>query len=114
MSYKTFFVRNSGNGWSNKSGHEIILYGHFCSSSAKSFKTKKFLILCEGDAKKGLLSKSPEYMYVQVDPAEMQRVRENLDFVKEKGDAWTSVNVCLEGRGIHNSRLAYSEVDYGS
>ena len=114
MSYKKFFVRNSGNGWSNKTGNELLLYGYFCSSSAKSFKTKKFLVLCEGDAKQGLLSKYPEYMYVQVDPAEIQRVNENLDWVKENGDGGrNSVNVCLEGRGIHNNRLAYSEVDYG-
>jgi hypothetical protein len=114
MAYKTFSARSGGSAWDNKTGRELILFGQFKASAAKSFQPIEFIVLCEGDAKKGALVKSKRYLYIQTSLEDMDRVKTNLDVVlqRQKETDWPCrLDVCLMGKGLHNNQLAYSQVD---
>lgn len=115
MAYKIFSARNGGSAWSNTTGRELLLFGQFYTSVAKSFKPIEFIVLCEGDPKKGALAKSKNYLYIQTSLEDMDRVKTNLDTVlkRQKESQWPCyLDVCLMGKGLHNNELAYSQVDY--
>lgn len=112
MTYKLFYVRGTGIRSIGPTGNQISLHGRFESRAPKTFKAKNMLVLCEQMPSKDIQKKYKDHLFVEVPKDDLDRVQKNLDFITNNPN-WNTVNVCLEGKGLNNNRLAYSEVDYG-
>ena len=108
MAYKTFNVRGNIQGWGCDTGYQLTLFGRFGLGAARSFRSKEILVL-HTQANIRHLS-GDEYLYVQVDDARFADIVKTIDTMSK--DGYARLQVCLEGKGLTNNRVAYATVVY--